>query len=93
LGNAFSFGDPMTEQIKVRRAIPPPTPTCACSTVDAILLLTAQHLRNTIPAFADLTAADFDTALSDLRPQLRELIADEIHDALLDDREDRQDVD
>jgi hypothetical protein len=74
--------------IHVRRAIPPPMPTCAGSTTDAILELVTQHLRNSIPALASLSAADFDTALADLRPQLRELIADERHDALLDNEGD-----
>jgi hypothetical protein len=82
----------MTEQIKILRTIPPPTPTCAGSTVDAIFELTARHLRNCVPALAALTVADLIQVLVDLRPQVRELIADEvangIHDALLDNRGD-----
>jgi hypothetical protein len=65
----------------VRRAVAPPLPY-GSNTVAAICELVALHLRRTIPALSDLTLNDFDTALADLRPQVRELIDIEIREAL-----------
>jgi hypothetical protein len=80
----------MTEQIStaqpkqhVRRAIAPPMPCCASSTVTTILELVALHLRRTIPVLSGLTLNDFDEALDDLRPQIAALLDHEIREALL----------
>jgi hypothetical protein len=54
----------------------PALPRCG-NTVTAIFDLVALHLRRTIPLLASLTADDFDTALADLRPQLRALLDDD----------------
>jgi hypothetical protein len=55
----------------VRRAIAPPLPY-GTDTVAAILEAVALHLRRTVPTLSSLTLNDFDEALADLHPQLRE---------------------
>src|SRR5262249_52745179 len=64
----------------VRRAVAAPLPY-GSNTVAAIIELVALHLR-TIPALSDLTLNDFATALTDLRPHLRDLIDHEIDEAI-----------
>ena len=72
----------------VCRAIAPSLPCCGGDTITTFFNLVALHLRRTIPAVSDLTLDDFDVALTDLRPQLRELIEYEIREARLDDEEE-----
>src|SRR5262249_10161812 len=61
-------------------AAAPPLPCYGCDTVAVILEITALHLRRAIPALSDLTLDDFDAALAELRPQIRELLDDEIRE-------------
>jgi len=71
----------------VCRAAAPALSACrGGATVTAIF--EALHLRRTIPVLSDLTLDDFDAALADLRPQVRELLDDEIREALLDNEGD-----
>src|SRR5262249_1441217 len=73
----------LAQHPRVRRAIAPPLHQHYSSdTVTAIIELVALHLRRTIPSLSDLTLNDFDVALADVRPLLRELIDAEIREAL-----------
>jgi hypothetical protein len=59
----------------VCRAVAPPLHQYySGNAVTTILEAVALHLRCTIPVLSDLTLNDFDTALADLRPQIRELL-------------------
>jgi hypothetical protein len=67
----------------VRRAAAPPLSACPSAsgdTVTTIFEAVALHLRTTIPALSSLTLDDFDAALADLHPQIRELIDAEIRE-------------
>jgi hypothetical protein len=70
---------------RVHRAPAPPLSCGSSDTVALIFEAVALHLRRTIPALSDLTLNDFDTALADLHPQIRELLDEEIREAVTEE--------
>ena len=67
------------DHLRTRRAIAPPLGAVSGDTVSRILMLTALHVRKTLPATSHLTLDELEHALADLRMQFEAILVEDDH--------------